>query len=483
MHVNLQGGRFDHAGRLFWSVRKHVEDLYRNIQPQSWECPSEFFSFWVSLLNENEFDLGDQNPPRGDVELPAWARSPCHFVTVMRLALEGGHVSAGINRWLDLIFGIFRQARAGDTAFPPCCIPSQDRLYPQWCYPEDKFKDEDGSFSRTEEYGSFPLKLFEKEHIPRFGFARETFSCIDSFTLPLLAMVKEYMIFRDGTFVPFSDLQQKRSRNQPLQLRKLPPGTYFGVFGISRSQKIAVFGSGADNALSTVNLDAAEDQEPKVLIHKFSIITCGAVIGGEYLLVGGSDCAIHVYRLPELTHVSRSAFHSAPILAIAGNLDLGLVASIDSDLHLVLETLFDHKFINFATLQPVHSSKKPLVAVFKSGVITAGHEKRLTFYDSRALFMAKIDLTAPIVQIAKYYDVDKRELLIVACTAGTIFVVDLTTFQILEKFDTGYPSPQICPIKRMRYCPTTVKKDKTCWTLLAIDFAPLLSSVMGNAMN
>lgn len=42
----------------------------------------------------------------GDVELPRWAHDANHFVRLHRAALESDIVSANINLWIDLIFGI-----------------------------------------------------------------------------------------------------------------------------------------------------------------------------------------------------------------------------------------------------------------------------------------------------------------------------------------------------------------------------------------
>lgn len=40
-----------------------------------------------------------------DVVLPPWAKSPKHFLTLMRQALESEYVSANLHSWIDLIFG------------------------------------------------------------------------------------------------------------------------------------------------------------------------------------------------------------------------------------------------------------------------------------------------------------------------------------------------------------------------------------------
>jgi hypothetical protein len=183
----------------------------------------------------------------------------------------------------------------------------------------------------------------------------------------------------------------------------LPRRKYVDLFGISRSLRMAVFGSGSDNGLVCIGFRRLRSNK---LVQLLSIITCAAVIGGEFLITGGGDCAIRVYQLRARVPVSQSALHSAPLIAIAGNLDLGMIASIDSDFHLVLETLFDHKFINFASIP--RAAKKPLLAVFKSGVVAVAHDQFVSFFDARALLMAKIEEACDVVQIEKYYDLGKK---------------------------------------------------------------------------
>jgi len=53
----------------------------------------------------------------GDVKLPPWAnRSPEEFVRVQREALEGEHVSAHLDQWIDLVFGHKQHGPAAEAA-------------------------------------------------------------------------------------------------------------------------------------------------------------------------------------------------------------------------------------------------------------------------------------------------------------------------------------------------------------------------------
>ena len=118
--IELQGGRFDHADRLFHSIAETWAHLLeegntsdvKELVPEAYYLPD-------FLRNANGFSLGArQDGTRvDDVVLPPWARgSPAAFVRTMRAALESDHVSARLPRWIDLIFGMAQQGEAAEAA-------------------------------------------------------------------------------------------------------------------------------------------------------------------------------------------------------------------------------------------------------------------------------------------------------------------------------------------------------------------------------
>lgn len=180
-YLDLQGGTFDHADRMFWSIPKAWESCSRRVslliafkatadskcrQTKPLRCsrahprvsrpPSprdraerilfvRFFYLPDFLRNSNDLDLGirqDGQERIDNVELPPWAkgdprlfvelhrevRRPLPSITASRLrlstssssqALESEHVSLHLGKWIDLIFG-FRQT--GDAATESCNV-------------------------------------------------------------------------------------------------------------------------------------------------------------------------------------------------------------------------------------------------------------------------------------------------------------------------------------------------------------------------
>ena len=104
----LQGGRFDHADRLFHSLRETYEHIVEagNTSDVK-ELVPEMFYLPDVLLNRQRLPLGvrQDGVAVDDVELPPWAKDAADFIAVHRAALESDYVSSHLHEWVDLIFG------------------------------------------------------------------------------------------------------------------------------------------------------------------------------------------------------------------------------------------------------------------------------------------------------------------------------------------------------------------------------------------
>ncbi|MCI11107.1 BEACH domain-containing protein lvsA-like, partial [Trifolium medium] len=105
----LQGGQFDHADRLFNSVRDTwLSAAGKGNTSDVKELIPEFFYMPEFLENQFNLDLGEKQSGEKvwDVILPPWAKGSCReFISKHREALESDFVSENLHHWIDLIFG------------------------------------------------------------------------------------------------------------------------------------------------------------------------------------------------------------------------------------------------------------------------------------------------------------------------------------------------------------------------------------------
>ena len=113
--MRLQGGFFDHADRLFYSLGSSYHNATTSSADVKELLPDLFYNAEL-LRNANRLDLGTRQDGIAlhDVQLPPWAKDPYDFVCKHRAALESEHVSAHLHEWVDLIFGCKQRERAAE---------------------------------------------------------------------------------------------------------------------------------------------------------------------------------------------------------------------------------------------------------------------------------------------------------------------------------------------------------------------------------
>ncbi|KAD4386161.1 hypothetical protein E3N88_26330 [Mikania micrantha] len=118
LHRTLQGGKFDHADRLFQSIESTYKNCLSNTSDVK-ELVPEFFYMPEFLVNSNSYHFGvkQDGEPLDDVGLPPWAKgSPEEFININREALESEYVSSNLHHWIDLVFGYKQRGKAAVEA-------------------------------------------------------------------------------------------------------------------------------------------------------------------------------------------------------------------------------------------------------------------------------------------------------------------------------------------------------------------------------
>ncbi|KAF5183051.1 Beach domain-containing protein b [Thalictrum thalictroides] len=168
LHRNLQGGKFDHADRLFQSI----EGTYRNCLSNTSDVKElipEFFYMPDFLANSNSYHLGvkQDGDPLGDVCLPPWAKGSAEeFIHTNREALESEYVSSNLHHWIDLVFGYKQRGKSAVEAANIFYY-----LTYEGAVDLDTMEDElqrNAIEDQIANFGQTPVQIFRKKH-PRRG--------------------------------------------------------------------------------------------------------------------------------------------------------------------------------------------------------------------------------------------------------------------------------------------------------------------------
>ena len=163
LHLELQGGRFDHPDRLFFSLPEAWNGIYNNAQDCKEMVPELFYDASF-LVNANQFVFGQTQGgvEVGDVLLPPWAKSPEDFVAQHRAALESEYVSQRLHLWIDLVFGpASRGARAVESLNVFYCVTYPESI--DWSRVQDE-QARKSLCAQIEHFGQCPDLLFKAPH-------------------------------------------------------------------------------------------------------------------------------------------------------------------------------------------------------------------------------------------------------------------------------------------------------------------------------
>jgi len=171
-HKELQGGKFDLADRLFFSLQEsfkgateEISDV-RELTPEFYFCP-EF------LLNLEGYDFGLQQTGNRvhNVKLPLWSQKPVdnsnpyHFIKMHRELLEGDYVNEMINSWIDLIFGYKQRGKEAVNSLNTFFYLTYEDGIDLEKLQSDKYRI--SYESQIIHFGQTPKQIFAKPHLSR----------------------------------------------------------------------------------------------------------------------------------------------------------------------------------------------------------------------------------------------------------------------------------------------------------------------------
>jgi hypothetical protein len=166
----LQGGQYDVADRLFYSVDHALESALNDISDVR-EIIPEFF-FLPEMFQKHNIKFGEMQDGTtvNEVELPGWANNPHEYVCRLKELLESEQVCYSIHRWIDYIYGYKQKGKEAIKSI---------NVYPHYTYdttnnPEKESGEEskieaEVSTSQAYNFGQAPTLLFKDAHKQRLS--------------------------------------------------------------------------------------------------------------------------------------------------------------------------------------------------------------------------------------------------------------------------------------------------------------------------
>jgi len=312
-YILLQGGSFDHADRLFFSIEGSWRSAAQDNGSDVRELIPEFFCLPEFLTNVNEYNFGERQGSKGrvnHVELPPWAKGdPKIFIAKHREALESPYVSQHLHSWIDLIFG---HKQLGELAVENLNVFHHLSYY--GAKDLDNITDMDERHATTSiihNFGQTPHQVFTKAHPPKeqVTFISKRLDVASEF---LARMPHPVLESRERVAVlEFSKKYDRLICSSPFRLNLPPLYDKYLEWGFADNSIRFFFNENRRSAGVNENLHIGQ-------------ISCVTVAGSKTLITAGEDCVIMVHDIQthpgkpvELHQRSALTGHKTPVTTIA----------------------------------------------------------------------------------------------------------------------------------------------------------------------
>lgn len=340
-YILLQGGTFDHADRLFYSIEGSWKSASRDNGADVRELIPEFFYLPEFLVNMNGYDFGERQGGGGkvnNVQLPPWAKGdPKIFIAKHREALESPYVSQHLHLWIDLIFG---HKQRGEAAV------ENMNVFHWLSYHGAKDLDQitnaherESTTSIIHNFGQTPHQVFTRPHPPkehmRFPAKRLDTSCASLARIPHPLLDSHERV----ASLHYSTKSDRLLCSSPFRLNLPPFYDKYLEWGYSDNSIRFYFTENRKNAGINENLHIGQ-------------ISCIVVADSKTLVTAGEDCVVSVYSIhtssgkPVDLHLRSSLFgHKTPVTTIAVSKAFSTLVTISADGHIFLWDLNRLEFI------------------------------------------------------------------------------------------------------------------------------------------
>ncbi|KAG0575918.1 hypothetical protein KC19_5G040000 [Ceratodon purpureus] len=328
--IQLQGGKFDHADRMFSDIGSTWNGVLEDMSDVK-ELVPELFYLPEALKNGNHIDLGrtQKGDKLEDVKLPPWASSPEDFIHKHRSALESEYVSEHLNEWIDLIFGCKQRGAASISA---------NNVFFYMTYEGavdiDKITDpvlRKATQDQITYFGQTPSQLLTAPHIKRMPLA-EVLHLQTIFRNP--NTTKAYAVpSPDRLNLPAKELRTTHDSVVTVDMhapachvavQKWQPNTPDGrgMPFLFQHGRLNMGSSGGLMRMFTRPADDEENRFPKAVALSPAGVKLGSVVAitpdGRFLLTGGhADNSVKVVATDTACAVESASAHCAPVTCLA----------------------------------------------------------------------------------------------------------------------------------------------------------------------
>ncbi|KAI1648773.1 beach-domain-containing protein [Daldinia loculata] len=330
--ILLQGGSFDHADRLFFSIEGSWKSASQDNGSDVRELIPEFFYLPDFLTNVNGYNFGDRQGSGGrvnHVELPPWAKGdPKIFVAKHREALESPYVSQNLHLWIDLVFG---HKQRGEAAVENLNVFHYLSYY--GAKDLDNITDSNERHATTSiihNFGQTPHQVFTKPHPPRENVSFPV-KRLDTASHSLARIPHPLLESRERVAsLVYSPKLDRLLCSSPFRLN-LPP--FF--------DKYLEWGF-ADNSVRFYHTENRKSAGVSENLHTGQI-SCIVVADSKTLITAGEDCVVSVFTMQtttgkpvELMHRSSLFGHKTPVTTIAVSKAFSTLVTVSGDGHAFL---------------------------------------------------------------------------------------------------------------------------------------------------
>jgi hypothetical protein len=361
-YLLLQGGKFDHADRLFDSIERAWLSASRENMTDVRELTPEFYYLPEFLTNTNGYDFGAKQGSGelvGDVKLPPWAKGDPHvFIAKNREALESSYVSERLHQWVDLVFGYKQRGESAIEA---------TNVFQHLSYGGAKDLDtiEDpverlATIGIIHSFGQTPYQVFPRSHPGRetekFNIARLDTMAESLTRLPAPHMETDHKVAN----LIFSPTQDRLLSSGPCMLNMLPSCDRYIQWGYA-DHSLRFFSSNTKRLLGLYENT------------HIGPVTTAAFADSKTLITAGADSTLAIWTVNKTRDAIEIEWktylfgHRAPVTILAASRVFSTLLSVSADGQVLLWDLNRHDCIR--SLLP--ATKRTLQAAQISN--TSGH--------------------------------------------------------------------------------------------------------------